>query len=83
MVGVAVFRLAQEAITNARRHARQASQIAVVELPADLPRPRVGDVVAVVPNHACPVVNLTDELVLTRAGEAVERLPVLAPGRTS
>lgn len=56
---------------------------AVVELPADLARPRVGDVVAVVPNHVCPVVNLTDELVLTRGGEVVEHLPVLARGRTS
>ena len=56
---------------------------AVLELPEDLPRPRVGDVVAVVPNHVCPVVNLTDELVLTRAGETVERLPVAARGRNS
>lgn len=56
---------------------------AVVELPTDLPPPHVGDVVAVVPNHVCPVVNLTDELVLTRAGAIVERLPVLARGRTS
>ena len=56
---------------------------AVVELPADLPPPRIGDVVAVIPNHACPVVNLTDELVLSRAGAVVEHLPVLARGRTS
>lgn len=56
---------------------------AVVDLPPDLPRPRVGDVVAVVPNHVCPVVNLTDELVLTRGGERIETLPVLARGRTS
>ena len=54
---------------------------AVLDLPPHLPRPRVGDVVAVVPNHACPVVNLTDELVLTRSGEHVENLPVLARGR--
>ncbi|MFA9445773.1 alanine racemase [Egicoccus sp. AB-alg6-2] len=54
---------------------------AVVELAEDTPAPRVGDVVGVVPNHACPVVNLTDELLLTRDGELVERLPVLARGR--
>lgn len=54
---------------------------AVLDLPPDLPPPRVGDVVAVVPNHVCPVVNLTDELVLTRGGERVELLPVLARGR--
>ncbi|MEX2627537.1 MAG: hypothetical protein WD225_11690, partial [Ilumatobacteraceae bacterium] len=56
---------------------------AVLDLAHDTPPPRVGDVVAVVPNHVCPVVNLTDELLLTRAGETVDRLPVLARGRTS
>lgn len=56
---------------------------AVVDLPADFPPPKVGDVVAVVPNHACPVVNLTDELVLSQHGQVVERLPVLARGLTS
>lgn len=55
---------------------------AVVELPPDLPRPAVGDLVAVVPNHVCPVVNLTDELVLTRDGAVVEHLPVAARGLT-
>jgi D-serine deaminase-like pyridoxal phosphate-dependent protein len=56
---------------------------AVVALPADLPRPQVGDVVAVVPNHVCPVVNLTDELTLVRDGEVVDRLPVAARGLTA
>jgi D-serine deaminase-like pyridoxal phosphate-dependent protein len=56
---------------------------AVVELPDDLPPPRVGDVVAVVPNHVCPVVNLADELLLARDGEGIERLPVAARGLTS
>lgn len=53
---------------------------AVLDLPRDLRPPQLGDVVAVVPNHACPVVNLSDELVLARGGEVVERLPVLARG---
>ena len=53
----------------------------MVDLDPDRPPPRVGDVVAVVPNHTCPVVNLTDDLLLTRAGEVVEHLPVLARGR--
>ncbi len=56
---------------------------AVLDLPRDLRPPQVGDVVAVVPNHACPVVNLSDELVLARGGEVVERLPVLARGLRS
>lgn len=56
---------------------------AVLDLPRDLRPPQLGDVVAVVPNHACPVVNLSDELFLARGGEVVERLPVLARGLRS
>lgn len=56
---------------------------AVAELPADLPRPRIGDVVTVVPNHVCPVVNLTDQLTLVRDGEVVDHLPVAARGLVS
>lgn len=56
---------------------------AVLDLPPDLSPPPIGDVVAVVPNHVCPVVNLTDELVLTRRGDVVEHLPVPARGLTS
>ncbi len=45
------------------------------------PRPRVGDVVAVVPNHCCTVVNLVDELTVVRAGEVVDVWPVASRGR--
>jgi len=45
----------------------------VVEFPAGGPRPALGEVVAVVPNHVCPVVNLADSFVVARAGEALGR----------
>jgi D-serine deaminase-like pyridoxal phosphate-dependent protein len=45
------------------------------------PRPRVGDVVAVVPNHCCTVVNLVDELTVVRHGEVVDVWPVASRGR--
>jgi D-serine deaminase-like pyridoxal phosphate-dependent protein len=45
--------------------------------------PAVGDVVAVVPNHCCTVVNLTDELVAVQGGTVVDRWVVAARGRNT
>ena len=42
---------------------------------------RPGDVVRIIPNHACTVTNLADTLVLTESGANVGRLPVSARGR--
>ncbi|MDY7101614.1 MAG: alanine racemase [Actinomycetota bacterium] len=47
------------------------------------PRPEVGDVVAVVPNHCCVVVNLVDELTVARHGEVVDHWRVAARGRNT
>jgi D-serine deaminase-like pyridoxal phosphate-dependent protein len=44
-------------------------------------RPRIGDRVSIVPNHACGAVNMYDEIVLHRAGEIVETLPIHARGK--
>src|SRR5215217_1554941 len=38
----------------------------------------VGDRVEIIPNHICPAVNLTDELVVIRNGDVVDRWPVAA-----
>jgi D-serine deaminase-like pyridoxal phosphate-dependent protein len=46
-------------------------------------QPDVGDVVHVVPNHACTVVNLFDEYALTRAGSVVDRWPIAARGKNA
>ena len=42
------------------------------------PGPALGEVVAVVPNHACTAVNLVPELLVAEGGEVVDRWPVAA-----
>src|SRR6185312_16866481 len=44
-------------------------------------RPNVGDVVRIVPNHVCVVVNMMDEVVMVRGEEIVGVLPVAARGK--
>jgi D-serine deaminase-like pyridoxal phosphate-dependent protein len=45
------------------------------------PQPEIGDVVRLLPNHVCVAVNLQDEVVVHRSGEAVDTWPVAARGR--
>jgi D-serine deaminase-like pyridoxal phosphate-dependent protein len=44
-------------------------------------RPEVGDIVRVVPNHVCVVVNMVDQLVAVRGDQIVDVLPVAARGK--
>ena len=44
---------------------------------------RVGDRVVVVPNHICPVINLTDSVVVVENGAVVDRWPVAVRGRAA
>jgi D-serine deaminase-like pyridoxal phosphate-dependent protein len=55
----------------------------VVPAAGELPRPAVGDLVAVIPNHVCPVVNLASELVVTRKGRGVRRWAIDAALRSA
>ena len=55
----------------------------IAEVPDGTPRPAIGEVVLIVPNHVCPVVNLVDELVVVQGGRVVDRWPVDARGRNS
>jgi D-serine deaminase-like pyridoxal phosphate-dependent protein len=55
----------------------------VIDLPDGAARPTVGDVVSVVPNHVCPVVNLVDEYLVARGGRLVDRWLVDARGRNA
>ncbi|HEX5826344.1 MAG TPA: alanine racemase [Candidatus Limnocylindrales bacterium] len=54
----------------------------MVSLPAGGPRPRLGDVVAVVPNHVCPVVDLVSSFVAVGAEGRAEHWAVDARGRS-
>lgn len=44
-------------------------------------RPSVGDIVRVIPNHVCVVVNMVDQLIAVRGNEVIEVLPVVARGK--
>ncbi|HEV2005201.1 MAG TPA: alanine racemase, partial [Candidatus Limnocylindrales bacterium] len=55
---------------------------AVVRTPEGSRWPTLGEVVTVIPNHCCVVVDLHDEFVATRAGEILGRWPVDARGRS-
>ncbi len=54
----------------------------IVRLAPTEPLPRLGEVVAILPNHACPVVDLFDTFVVARGGVALDRWPVDARGRS-
>jgi D-serine deaminase-like pyridoxal phosphate-dependent protein len=61
--------------------ARFAEEHGFLDLSGCNDRPQVGDVVRIVPNHVCVVVNMVDRLVTVRGGEVVGELPVAARGR--
>ncbi len=52
-----------------------------LDLSACNDRPAVGDVVRVVPNHVCVVVNMVDRLIAVRGDQIVEVLEVKARGK--
>ena len=53
----------------------------IVDVSACEPPPRIGELVSVVPNHACGTTNLFDEVVLHRGGLVVDTLPIRARGK--
>ena len=65
---------------QARIHAF-AEEHGFLDLSRSNDRPDVGDVVRVVPNHVCVVVNMVDQLIAVRGSEIVDVLEVAARGR--
>ena len=63
------------------RIARFAEEHGFLDLTRSSTRPAVGDVVRIVPNHVCVVVNMMDEVVMVRGDEIVGTLPVAARGK--
>jgi D-serine deaminase-like pyridoxal phosphate-dependent protein len=63
------------------RIARFAEEHGFLDLTRSNTRPKVGDVVRIVPNHVCVVVNMMDEVVMVRGEEIVGVLPVAARGK--
>jgi D-serine deaminase-like pyridoxal phosphate-dependent protein len=54
----------------------------VVRIHDGAPHPALGDVLAIIPNHVCPVIDLRDFFVATRSGTVVGTWPVDARGRS-
>lgn len=54
----------------------------MVMFPPGATRPVVGEIVAVIPNHVCPVIDLRDSFIATRSGTVVGVWPVDARGRS-
>jgi D-serine deaminase-like pyridoxal phosphate-dependent protein len=61
--------------------ARFAEEHGFLDLGRSNTRPNVGDVVRIVPNHVCVVVNMFDEVVMVRGDEIIGTLPVAARGK--
>lgn len=63
------------------RISRLAEEHGFLDLSHSNARPLVGEVVRIVPNHVCVVVNMVDEVLMVRGDEIVGTLPVAARGR--
>ena len=61
--------------------ARISEEHGVVVLPPDEPGFHVGDRYEIIPNHVCPTINLTDQLLLARDGQIIDLWPVAARGK--
>ncbi|MGA0235640.1 MAG: alanine racemase [Alphaproteobacteria bacterium] len=64
---------------NARIH-KFAEEHGFLDLSHCEPKPEIGEIVRVVPNHVCVVVNMVDQLVMVRGEEILGPLPVAARG---
>jgi D-serine deaminase-like pyridoxal phosphate-dependent protein len=53
-----------------------------VRIPPGTRAPRLGEIVAIVPNHCCPVIDLRDSFLVLRGGEIAGTWPGGAPGRS-
>jgi D-serine deaminase-like pyridoxal phosphate-dependent protein len=53
-----------------------------VRIPPGTPAPRLGEVVAIVPNHCCPVIDLRDTFLVMRDGVIAGTWSVDARGRS-
>ena len=59
---------------------RLTEEVAMLTVPPDSPL-KVGDRVAIVANHICPVMNLTDDVLVAENGRIVDRWPIVARGK--
>jgi D-serine deaminase-like pyridoxal phosphate-dependent protein len=58
-----------------------AEEHGMLDLAACDPKPEIGDIVSIIPNHVCVVVNMVDQMATVRGNELVGTLPVAARGK--
>ena len=61
---------------------RVADYHGMTRIPDGTSAPQIGEVVAIVPNHCCPVIDLRDSFLAVRSGSVVGEWPVDARGRS-
>lgn len=59
---------------------RASEEHGILQWPAHLPQPRVGDLLRIIPYHICPAINLYRELVFVEGDRVVDIQPVDAQG---
>jgi len=65
---------------KARIH-KMAEEHGFIDISSCESRPSIGDIVRVVPNHVCVVVNMFDQLVAVRGNHIVDVIPIDARGK--
>lgn len=63
------------------RIAKFAEEHGFLDLAASPKKPEIGEIVRIIPNHVCVVVNMVDSLVGVREGRIVGEVPVAARGK--
>jgi D-serine deaminase-like pyridoxal phosphate-dependent protein len=63
--------------------AKFAEEHGFLDLSGSNERPNVGEVVRIIPNHVCVVVNMVDRLLTVRGDKLIGELPVAARGKLS
>jgi D-serine deaminase-like pyridoxal phosphate-dependent protein len=62
--------------------ARLSEEHGILDLGGCARKPELGECVRVIPNHACVVTNLHDQIYLHRKGEVLAQLPIYSRGKT-
>jgi len=55
----------------------------IVDLAHSSAKPKVGEMVRIIPNHVCPVSNLFDEVTFVRGDDVIDTVPVAARGKVT
>ncbi|WP_134499796.1 D-TA family PLP-dependent enzyme [Microvirga pakistanensis] len=55
----------------------------IVDLTHSSAKPKVGELVRIIPNHVCPVTNLFDHVTFVRGDDVVDTVPVAARGKVT